>query len=63
MLDYFKLYFPIYKKMIDQPQFDGYHKHPVDIHSITLKFEKKNKIRKCSHKINFDELTNEQKLL
>jgi len=25
---------PIYKKIINQPQFDGYHKHPVDIHSI-----------------------------
>jgi len=25
---------PSFKKIIDQPQFDGYHKHPVDIHSI-----------------------------
>lgn len=25
---------PTFKKLINQPQFDGYHKHPVDIHSI-----------------------------
>ncbi|MEA3553825.1 MAG: HD domain-containing protein [Campylobacterota bacterium] len=25
---------PTLKKIINQPQFDGYHKHPVDIHSI-----------------------------
>jgi len=25
---------PTWKKIIHQPQFDGYHKHPVDIHSI-----------------------------
>jgi len=25
---------PTLKKLINQPQFDGYHKHPVDIHSI-----------------------------
>ncbi len=25
---------PIVKMIINQPQFDGYHKHPVDIHSI-----------------------------
>ncbi|MEA2049490.1 MAG: HD domain-containing protein [Campylobacterota bacterium] len=25
---------PSFKKLINQPQFDGYHKHPVDIHSI-----------------------------
>ncbi len=25
---------PTFKKIINQPQFDGYHKHPVDIHSI-----------------------------
>jgi len=30
---------PSTKKIIDQPQFDGYHQHPVDVHSITtLKF-------------------------
>jgi len=26
--------FPNWKKIINQPQFDGYHKHPVDVHSI-----------------------------
>lgn len=31
--------FPITKLIIDQPQFDGYHELPVDVHSIrTLKF-------------------------
>lgn len=35
----FKAIFPVTKKIIDQPQFDGYHELPVDVHSIkTLKF-------------------------
>jgi [protein-PII] uridylyltransferase len=25
---------PIFGRIINQPQFDGYHKHPVDVHSI-----------------------------
>jgi [protein-PII] uridylyltransferase len=25
---------PTFKKIVNQPQFDGYHKHPVDLHSI-----------------------------
>ena len=25
---------PTFKKILNQPQFDGFHKHPVDIHSI-----------------------------
>ncbi|MGB6327761.1 MAG: HD domain-containing protein [Halarcobacter sp.] len=34
----FQSVIPIAKKIIHQPQFDGYHQHPVDIHSIkTLK--------------------------
>ncbi|RXJ95038.1 protein-PII uridylyltransferase [Malaciobacter molluscorum] len=34
----FKTVLPITKKIINQPQFDGYHQQPVDIHSIrTLK--------------------------
>ncbi len=34
----FQVIIPITKKIINQPQFDGYHQHPVDIHSIkTLK--------------------------
>ncbi len=35
----FQAIIPITKKIIDQPQFDGYHQHPTDMHSIkTLKF-------------------------
>jgi len=35
----FQAILPSTKKIIDQPQFDGYHQHPVDVHSITtLKF-------------------------
>jgi len=34
----FQTVLPITKKIVNQPQFDGYHQHPVDIHSIkTLK--------------------------
>lgn len=34
----FQAIFPITKKIINQPQFDGYHELPVDVHSIrTLK--------------------------
>ncbi len=34
----FKSIFPVAKLIIDQPQFDGYHELPVDVHSIkTLK--------------------------
>lgn len=35
----FQYVFPSAKKIINQPQFDGYHIHPVDIHSLySLKF-------------------------
>lgn len=30
----FQTILPITKKIIHQPQFDGYHQHPVDVHSI-----------------------------
>lgn len=34
----FRTVLPVTKKIVNQPQFDGYHQHPVDIHSIkTLK--------------------------
>lgn len=34
----FQSILPIGKKIVNQPQFDGYHQHPVDVHSIkTLK--------------------------
>ena len=48
--------------IIDQPQFDGYHRHPVDIHSIkTLKYSQN--IEDSYIKSIFDELTNEQKII
>lgn len=60
MQDYFKQ-FSKYKKIIDQPQFDGYHKHPVDVHSINaLKIFRR--IKKDEIKTIYEELTNEQKL-
>uniref|UniRef100_UPI0040488DCF HD domain-containing protein n=1 Tax=Aliarcobacter sp. TaxID=2321116 RepID=UPI0040488DCF len=58
----FQAVLPSTKKIINQPQFDGYHKHPVDIHSInTLK--RAQKIENPQIKVIFDELTNEQKTL
>ena len=58
----FQAVLPSTKKMIDQPQFDGYHLHPVDIHSIkTLKFSQN--IEDPYIKSIFNELTNEQKIL
>ena len=58
----FQAVLPSTKKMIDQPQFDGYHKHPVDIHSInTLKFAQN--IEDSHIKSIFDELNNEQKII
>ena len=58
----FQAVLPSTKKMIDQPQFDGYHLHPVDIHSIkTLKFSQN--IEDPYIKSIFDDLTNEQKIL
>lgn len=62
MQDYFKQFFQVQKKIIDQPQFDGYHKHPVDVHSINaLKFSER--IKKDEIKTIYEELTNEQKLI
>jgi [protein-PII] uridylyltransferase len=58
----FQAVIPSTKKIIDQPQFDGYHRHPVDIHSIkTLKFSQN--IEDPYIKSIFDEFTNEQKTL
>ncbi len=34
--------FPTWKKIINQPQFDGYHKHPVDVHSIQTLYHLEN---------------------
>ena len=58
----FQAVLPSTKKMIDQPQFDGYHTHPVDIHSIkTLKFSQN--IEDPYIKSIFNDLTNEQKII
>ncbi|MGE4383316.1 MAG: HD domain-containing protein [Arcobacter sp.] len=58
----FRAVLPSTKTMIDLPQFDGYHKHPVDIHSIkTLKFAQN--IENEHVKSIYDELTNEQKII
>jgi [protein-PII] uridylyltransferase len=58
----FQTILPSTKKMIDQPQFDGYHRHPVDIHSIkTLKFAQN--IQSEDIKAIFAELSNEQKII
>lgn len=58
----FQVVLPSTKKMIDQPQFDGYHLHPVDVHSIkTLKFSQT--IEDSYIKSIFDDLTNEQRII
>lgn len=58
----FQAVLPSTKKIIDQPQFDGYHRHPVDIHSIkTLKFAQN--IENEDIKSIFDGFTNEQKII
>ncbi len=47
---------PTYKKLINQPQFDGYHKHPVDIHSIKTLYHiqniKDDFVKKMHEKLN-----------
>ena len=58
----FQAILPSTKKIMDQPQFDGYHQHPVDIHSIkTLKFAQN--IENVHVKSIFDSLTNDQKAI
>ncbi len=58
----FQAVLPSTKMIIDQPQFDGYHRHPVDIHSIkTLKYSQN--IEDTYIKSIFDDLTNEQKII
>ncbi len=58
----FQTILPSTKVIINQPQFDGYHNHPVDIHSIkTLKYSQN--IDDPYIKSIFDELTNEQKII
>ena len=56
----FQAVLPSTKKIIDQPQFDGYHQHPVDVHSIaTLKFSEN--IKDPYVKDIFDSLNKQQK--
>lgn len=58
----FQAILPITKKIIDQPQFDGYHKHPVDVHSInTLKFAQY--IENEHVKSIYDALSDEHKII
>ena len=53
---------PATKKIIDQPQFDGYHQHPVDVHSIkTLKFAEN--IKDPYIQEIFDSLTKQQQTI
>jgi len=53
---------PIFKKVINQPQFDGYHKHPVDIHIINALYFIDN-IGDVFIKNIFDNLTIKQKII
>lgn len=58
----FQTILPSTKKIINQPQFDGYHNHPVDIHSIkTLKFAQN--IQDKDIKVIFNNLSKEQKII
>ena len=58
----FQAILPSTKKIIDQPQFDGYHQHPVDVHSIkTLKFAEN--ITDSFVQEIFDSLTKQQQSL
>ncbi len=58
----FQAVLPITKKILNQPQFDGYHQHPVDVHSIkTLK--KTEDIKDESVKKVYDSLDEKDKSL
>ncbi|XPV68959.1 MAG: HD domain-containing protein [Halarcobacter sp.] len=58
----FQSVLPIAKKIVNQPQFDGYHQHPVDVHSIkTLK--KLQEIKDPYVKEIYDELDEKQRAL
>ncbi|MDD5405834.1 MAG: HD domain-containing protein [Sulfurovaceae bacterium] len=53
---------PPFKKVIDLPQFDGYHHYVVDIHSINALYHLEN-IKDDNIKSLFDELNNDEKAL
>jgi [protein-PII] uridylyltransferase len=58
----FQAVLPIAKKIIDQPQFDGYHQHPTDVHSLqTLKFAQN--IQNKDAKDIYDQLSEKQQSL
>ncbi len=58
----FQAVLPITKKIINQPQFDGYHQHPVDIHSIKT-IKKVDEIKDNSVKEVFETLEEKDKAL
>ena len=58
----FKIVLPLMKKMTNQPQFDGYHQHPVDIHSIKTVWHIEN-IKDSFIKEIFDNLTQREQRL
>jgi len=53
---------PTMKMIIDQPQFDGYHKHPVDIHSIKTLYHIQN-IQDPFLQVMYSKLTIHQKFI
>ena len=53
---------PTVKTIINQPQFDGYHKHPVDIHSIKTLYHIQN-IKDPFLQIMYSKLTSRQKFI
>jgi [protein-PII] uridylyltransferase len=53
---------PTFKKLINQPQFDGFHKHPVDIHSIRTLYHIEN-IKDPFLQTIYDNLTQNQKFI
>ena len=53
---------PTFKKLLNQPQFDGYHKHPVDIHSIRTLYYIEN-IKDSFLQVLYNSLTQNQKFV
>ncbi|MEA3513674.1 MAG: HD domain-containing protein [Campylobacterota bacterium] len=53
---------PTFKKLLNQPQFDGFHKHPVDIHSIKTLYHIEN-IKDPFLQVMYAKLTKNQKFV
>lgn len=53
---------PTVKMIINQPQFDGYHKHPVDVHSIKTLYHLQN-IQDPFLKVMYEKLTVNQRFV